>query len=443
MAEEPTRPRRPRDGPRPRLLIVSPAGVRSIELAAGRDLTLGRAADADLAVDDPELSRQHARLRWEGALHVTDLGSSNGTRVRGQPIAARATAVVGPGEAVELGGTTLVVEHAGLGPAVPAPEQGMEAVQRVAAKVAASDISVLLLGETGVGKGVLARRIHEHSGRRANQFLELNCAALPEQLLESELLGHEKGAFTGAAAAKPGLLEVADGGTVFLDEVGELPGSVQAKLLRVIEERQVMRLGGRKTRATDVRFVAATNRDLSDEVAQGRFRGDLYYRLNGIALYIPPLRERRDEVIPLAEKFLVEVATGSPPQLSEDVRAYFLRHPWPGNIRELRNVVRRAVVLCDGPEVLLEHLFVAAAKPRSGALPPVESQAFAGSEAEVPVRPAQDVSPPEGTERQAIIDALERFAGNQTKVARHLGISRTTLSARLDDYGIPRPRKKR
>jgi transcriptional regulator with PAS, ATPase and Fis domain len=442
VADEPTRPRQPRDDPRPRLLIVGPTGVRSVELEPGRTLTVGR-GDADLVVDDPELSRQHARLRWDGVLHVTDLGSSNGTLVRGHAVPSGSTTMVGPGEAVELGGTTLVVEHAGLGPRVPTPAQGMDAVHRVAARIAASDISVLLLGETGVGKGVLARRIHDGSPRSGAQFLELNCAALPEQLLESELLGHEKGAFTGATAAKPGLLEVAHGGTVFLDEVGELPPSVQAKLLRVIEERQVMRLGGQRARVTDVRFVAATNRDLSDEVAQGRFRGDLYYRLNGIALYIPPLRERLEEILPLAEGFLAEIGGAQALRFSDEVRAWLLRHPWPGNVRELRNVIRRAVVLCDGPEIAMEHLFVASSqRRRSAGLPPVESSAWATTAPEVPVRPPRPQAHGEDPERREILDALERFAGNQTKAAKHLGISRTTLSARLDTHGIARPKKR-
>jgi transcriptional regulator with GAF, ATPase, and Fis domain len=420
-----------------------------VDVPFGGAVTLGRSDEADIVIDDPELSRLHARLAFEGAPEVTDLDSSNGTIVRGHPIAAGTPCVLLSGESFEIGTTTVVVEAAagaGLTAAGSMAAADMEAVNRVADRVAASSISVLLLGETGVGKGVMARRIHEHSARRDARFLELNCAALPEQLLESELLGHEKGAFTGATTSRPGLLEVADGGTVFLDEAGELPPAIQAKLLRVIEERQVMRIGGRQSRTTDVRFVAATNRDLSVEVAQGRFRSDLYYRLNGITLYIPPLRERRDEVLPLAQQFLasaeVQRDARAAPRLSEEVAAYLLQHPWPGNIRELRNLIQRAVVLCEGDEIRVEHLFVTTARPASAPMAPVEAGGIA-----VPVRPPPAAaSPPpaaatDDSERGRIVEALERFGGNQTKAARHLGMSRTTLSARLDTYGIARPKK--
>ena len=437
MVDEPTRPRRPRDGPTfPRLLIVGPVGVTSVALTPGRAITIGRGDAADVVVDDPELSRRHAAVSFDGAVHLTDLDSSNGTLVRGTAVPPQQPVTLVPGDSFEIGATTVVVEHPGApASATGAAAPGIEAVRRIADKVAASGISVLLLGETGVGKGVMARRIHEHSPRAQARFLELNCAALPEQLLESELLGHEKGAFTGATTSRPGLLEVADGGTVFLDEVGELPPSIQAKLLRGIEERQVMRIGGHFTRTTDVRFVAATNRDLSIEVAEGRFRSDLYYRLNGITLYIPPLRERRDEILPLAEKFLRErEGEVAGPALSEDVQRYLMAHPWPGNIRELRNIIERAVVLCDGAQIGLEDLFVAHGRPPSRPQPPVE----AGIGVPVTPPPAPVTADPE---RQRILDALEQFGGNQTKVAKHLGMSRTTLSARLDAYGIQRPKK--
>ncbi len=447
MVEEPTRPKPPRTSDGPRLLVIGQARIDARPLTPDSTVTVGRGQAADLTIDDPELSRLHVRLRFDGVLHVCDLGSSNGTLVRGTAVVPQAWVAVGPGEGIEIGSTTLMLEQrerpAGL-PGATAGPVTMAEVLRVADKVAASDISVLLLGETGVGKGVLARRLHEGSPRRVARFLELNCAALPETLLEGELFGHERGAFTGASSTKPGLIEVADGGTVFLDEVGELPGTVQSKLLRVIEERQVMRLGGREARHADVRFVAATNRDLGLEVAQGRFRSDLYYRLNGITLFIPPLRERRDEVLPLAESFVVQAAqkAGTPRRLSAEVRAFLLEHPWPGNVRELKNVVERAVVLADDDEIRLEHLFVGGMPPRAAAMPPVESLPSAPASAVgVPVRPPPAAASGHDEQRQRIVEALERFAGNQTKVARHLGISRTTLSARLDDYGIPRPRK--
>ncbi len=218
-------------------------------------------------------------------------------------------------------------------------------------KVAASNISVLVLGETGVGKEVLARMIHERSPRADKPLVCLNCASLSESLLESELFGHEKGAFTGAVTAKAGLLESAGGGTAFLDEVGEMPLSLQAKLLRVLEQREVLRVGAVTPRAIDVRFVAATNRDLDHEISAGRFRQDLYFRLNGFAIVIPPLRERTEEIEALAKHFVALACKQSgrrPIGIGSDALEVLRSYEWPGNIRELKNVIDRAVLLCSG-----------------------------------------------------------------------------------------------
>ncbi len=228
----------------------------------------------------------------------------------------------------------------------------MGQLEALIARVAASTISVLILGETGAGKEVLAGRIHALSPRAAAPFLAINCASLSETLLESELFGHERGAFTGAVATKPGLLETADGGTVFLDEIGDLPSAIQVKLLRVLEDRRVLRVGAVKSKPIDVRFVAATNRDLEGDVRRGGFRRDLYFRLNGITLEVPPLRERRDEIARLAGVFAAETAAqlgfvgsaGIAPAAME----MLLDYVWPGNVRELRNVMERAVVLARG-----------------------------------------------------------------------------------------------
>jgi transcriptional regulator with PAS, ATPase and Fis domain len=218
---------------------------------------------------------------------------------------------------------------------------------------------VLLLGETGVGKEVLAQSIHKLSPRRDAPFLALNCAALTESLLESELFGNERGAFTGAVTARPGLFESAQGGTVFLDELGELPMVIQVKLLRVLEERRVTRVGGRSPISVDVRFIAATNKDLEASIERGTFREDLYYRLAGITLTIPPLRERASEIVPLALRFLRMTAAKmgrSEPTLSPDARVAMLRYSWPGNVRELRNVIDRALVLAAGDTIELSHM---------------------------------------------------------------------------------------
>jgi two-component system, NtrC family, response regulator AtoC len=317
----------------------------------------------------------------------------------------------------------------------------MKRLEPVIGRVSAGTINVLILGETGVGKEVLARTIHQRSPRAKQACVTLNCAAVSETLLESELFGHEKGAFTGATQAKPGLLEAANGGSVFFDEIGEMPMTLQAKLLRVLEQREVTRVGAVKPRQIDVRFISATNRDLEEEIRQGRFRRDLFFRLNGIALTLPPLRERTDEIEPLAKMFIGIVSqqmNRAPPRLSPPVLELLVHYAWPGNIRELRNMMERAVLLCENDIIGLEHL--PETKTRGpvvalGAHPGFEPPAV-GSAPSIPARSADDED-----ERRRIIAALEQCAGNQTKAAQVLGISRRTLVTRLKEYSLPRPRK--
>jgi two-component system, NtrC family, response regulator AtoC len=343
-------------------------------------------------------------------------------------------------------------------PATPATPSGfvvedpaMIQLRRVIDRVAGGMLSVLLLGETGVGKEGLAELVHRRSPRAGRPFLRLNCAAVTETLLESELFGHEKGAFTGAVSAKPGLLETANGGTVFLDEIGEISAALQAKLLRVLEERVVMRVGGLKGVPIDVRFVAATNRDLEQEVARGRFRQDLYYRLAGITLVVPPLRERVTEIEPLARSFLASATTarGRKPQLGREAMDVLAGYAWPGNIRELRNVIERAALLCtDGmiqPEHLpLEKMRATFASYRAPEPPPTPRPTSRSDDDTDPGHRSQplDALYPGDAERERIISALELCRGNQTKAASILGMSRRTLIYRLERYGLPRPRKR-
>ena len=291
----------------------------------------------------------------------------------------------------------------------------------------------------------MATRIHELSARARGPFLPLSCAALPEAMLEGELFGYERGAFTGAVASRAGLIESAEGGTVFLDEIGELPLSTQVKLLRVVENREVFRLGDRRPRKVDVRFIAATHRDLEGLVAEGRFREDLYFRLDGISIEIAPLRTRRGLIAELARRFLEEACKKNKRQplvLTDASLEALLAHDWPGNIRELRNVMDRAAVLSNGVFVEPDGLFSTGKLSAYGTSS--DGTAPVSRDAPVAVMRAPVSSLREAVvtaEGQRIREALERAAGNQTRAARLLGISRRTLLRRLDVHGIERPRK--
>jgi len=419
------------------LLVIGDGHLSTHALGDAGALVLGRDPACEIAIDHPQVSRRHAVVRGGTPATVQDLGSTNGVHVDDRrlepgecrPLMAGGSFRVGPfrGVLVEDQSTTSADGRAAL--LVNDPTR--EALSDVVCRVARSPVSVLIHGETGAGKEVLARALHAVSGR-AGPLLGINCAALSEALFESELFGHERGAFTGAVTAKPGLLEAAAGGTVFLDEIGEMPPPVQAKLLRAIESRQVLRVGGVRPVDLDVRFVAATHRDLLAEAARGRFRQDLYFRLNGITLKLQPLRERRDAIRGLANGFLQAAAgRGCAPSLSTAAMALLQRHDWPGNVRELKAVIERALLLAPGDTIEVGH--IALDRP---------AVADAGRAAAAPA-PRADASsdPTEQTERDRIIAALEECAGNQTRAARRLGISRATLTNKLTFHRLPRPRK--
>jgi len=292
----------------------------------------------------------------------------------------------------------------------------------LATKVAPTDITILIEGATGTGKEFLARWIHYLSPRADNQFLTINCAALPEPLLESELFGHEKGAYTSAGAAKPGLLEVADGGTVLLDEIGDMPLSTQAKLLRFLQEKTFQRLGATKTTHVDVRIIAATNKNLIEEVEKGAFRQDLYYRIGVFTLYLPPLRERPEDIHLFARHLIRKYAARmakEPPALTPEAVDALLAHSWPGNIRELENCVQRSVLLCDGSAITPAHLHLHHRTTRSSAPP-------------LPLRDA---------ERQHILSALEYADWDVRDAAKLLKIDPRTLRSKMRKYhfSVPRP----
>ncbi len=302
-----------------------------------------------------------------------------------------------------------------------------EALTR-AAQVARTETTVLITGESGTGKELVARAIHHGSSRADGPFVAVNCAALPDTLLESELFGHEKGAFTGADRQKPGRFELAVQGTLFLDEIGELSPNVQVKLLRVLQEREFQRVGGTATLKADVRLIAATNRDLMAEMAAGRFRPDLFYRLGVFNVHLPPLRERGDDVLLLADAFIRALAARmgkTDVTLSRDAVELLRQHPWPGNIRELQNAIERGLITCEGTLVTSAHLAIA--------LPPKHIAHPAHAE---PARPAAGSMALQELERKAIIDALQRTHGHKARAAALLGLTRFQLYSRLKRYHI-------
>ena len=290
-------------------------------------------------------------------------------------------------------------------------------VLRKATQVAPTDTTVLITGESGTGKEVVARFIHAASARRNRPFVALNCAALPEQLLESELFGYERGAFTSAQQAKPGQVELASGGVLFLDEVSEMSLSAQAKFLRFLQEREFQRLGGTRLIKANIRVIAATNRDLRKAVERGDFREDLFYRLAVFDIPIPPLRDRPADIVPLSETFLQEIGRsfGRPPAaLTRDARNALLQYEWPGNVRELRNVLERATILCEGALIDTSHL---ALQPGNRSL-------------------RSDTTDLSVVERTTISKVLQECRGNKTKAARRLGLSRTQLHLRVRKYRL-------
>ncbi len=316
----------------------------------------------------------------------------------------------------------------------------MAALLTRAQQLARAEASILITGESGTGKEVLARFVHDNSKRARGPFVALNCAALPETLLESELFGHEKGAFSGAVASRKGKFEQAEGGTLLLDEIGEMDPRLQAKLLRAIQEREIDRLGGTHPVKVDVRILAATNRDLMGEVRAGRFREDLFFRLNVVNLRIPALRERQGDILPLVEHFARRFAhaNGMPNRpLSHDAQAALLAHPWPGNVRELENATHRAVLFASGDVISEEAFELSPAELPHAAVPAAVAAVVTGAAA-APAAPKSVSSlvgrKMEEVERELIIETLTHCLGNRTRAAEILGISIRTLRNKLHEY---------
>ncbi len=489
-----------------RLIVFCGGQVSSHKLPSSGEVVIGRGEDTQVRIDHATVSRRHVTLLLGTEVRIVDHGSFNGTTIGGTKIASNVPIPVGLSTIVELGETMIVVQVEGAAPITASRSLGNNAVRtdqsagmqhlyRLVDNVAQSNITVIVRGETGSGKEVVSEEIHRRSARAAGPLVKLNCAALPEHLLEGELFGYERGAFTGADKAKAGLIESADGGTLFLDEIGEMPLATQAKLLRVVESREVMRLGSLRPKTVDVRFVAATHRDLEEMVTLGQLRQDLYYRLAGVSLVVPPLRERVEEIPRIAEEFVTRFCTDARRPtipISGAAMRILKEYAWPGNVRELRNVIERAVVFCKGVAIAPEHLGLPLDRlsrppgrllqpspspvpiPKHGPPPAVPMPHAPSAEVEVvsPIsaQPAEDritapIAAPvaaaarpatstlafgsssslpdemEALERKRILDALAKCGGNQTQAAELLGISRRTLLRRLDEYAVPRPRK--
>jgi DNA-binding NtrC family response regulator len=379
---------------RPELPVVVMSGHGSIETVR-QAFKLG----AFDYLEKPITEKEKLLVAVKNALALRSLREEN-ARLRGE---------VGAGEMIGAGA---------------AMQRLLELVRRAAP----SEGRVLVTGENGTGKELVARAIHENSRRRAGPFVKLNCAAVPADLIESELFGHERGAFTGAVAARRGKFEQADGGTLLLDEVGDMPPAMQAKVLRVLQEGEFERVGGHQTIRVDVRVVAATNKDLEAEVKAGRFREDLYYRLNVVPVHAPPLRARREDVPELASRFLAESCLRNgrrPMRLSREAILALQAHEWPGNVRELRNLVERLAILCDGPEIGADD--VAGVLP--GARRPRADRFRAGASFHDLVEEA---------EREIILAALDAHGDNVSDTARALGLERSHLYKKMRALGIRR-----
>jgi two-component system response regulator FlrC len=398
--------------------------------AALAHLRAGRGADllmVDLALDIAALARACAAERIVAP--IVACGSGEDPKAAGDAIRAGAREFIPlPPDPVLIAAVLEAVSDDRRDLVFRDP--AMERVLQLASKIAASDASVLITGESGVGKEVLARFVHGKSRRASRQFVSVNCAAIPETLLESELFGHEKGAFTGAIARRVGRFEEASGGTLLLDEISEMDLRLQSKLLRAIQERVIDRVGGSRPVPVDIRIIATSNRSLPDAVRRGQFREDLFYRLNVVNLKIPPLRERPADIIELAQHFARKHADGdgAPAKtLTVAAKRQLLAHKWPGNVRELENAVHRAVLLSPGQEIEPEAL----AGPESERASPLENDAAARAAEAARHLVGRTVA---AVEQSLILDTLDHCLGNRTKAARILGISIRTLRNKLNEY---------
>jgi two-component system response regulator HydG len=404
----------------------------TVHKISGDSFTVGKDPSCDLVIQDPFISGRHLKVtRREGHFHVVDTNSTNGTWMG--PVRVFEVQVGLP-TTLRVGETDLLLE-----PVTPARKElsfhgiiGNDASVRqlvdLIERVAPSSAAVAILGESGTGKELVARALHECSQRADRSFIPINCAAISKELIESELFGYEKGAFTGAAGTHKGAFEEADGGTLFLDEIGDLPLDLQAKLLRALESGEIKRVGASRPMHVDVRVVAATNRDLMAAAREGRFREDLYYRLCVVPLHLPPLRNRRGDILALAEHFLRTYSPrGQTVRLTPAAVERLRQHSWPGNIRELRNVVHRALLLRKGSSIdATDITFDQEVNRETGVSVPELPPGMTLEQMLLKL------------ERQIVESALRRYNNNRERVARELGVARSTLFKRLKEWGLTR-----
>jgi DNA-binding NtrC family response regulator len=436
------------------ITVLHPGGTELRLLDAEAPVIVGRRSPSDIAVPDPALSRTHARFQvgGDGRITVEDLGSTNGTWLRGERIDR---VEIRPGDEVVLGGAIASVHvfgaafegadglsPAGEGASAPiAVSPAMREAFELAGRLGVEVLPVILQGETGSGKEVVARFIHNSGPRKSKRMVCVNCAAIPAALVESTLFGHERGAFTGAAQQHKGVFEAADGGSLFLDEIAELPLPAQAALLRVIETKRLTRVGSTQEIAVDVRIIAATHRDLEAMSEAGAFRADLYYRLCAMVIGIPPLRERTEDIEPLLRFFLAREGRARVHDVSPEALTALQAYRWPGNVRELRNAVERAMVVARGGVIQEADL---PARVRGSKAPPGGDEAASGDDA-VQGSTGPDLAAGalklrlQEYESRLIVDTLLSTGWNQTEAAKRLGMPIRTLAYKIKSFGITRP----
>jgi DNA-binding NtrC family response regulator len=417
-----------------KLVAISGRDLQKTFATEGKEVTIGSQGDNLCVLNDPTVSRHHAIIEETGRGYVLrDLGSTNGTYLNGILIKE---AYLEYGSMIGLGNTRLQFVPLEERIEIPPSEENyfgtvfaisieMKRIFTMLKKISPSDITVTIEGETGTGKELVARAIHSHSQRAKGPFVVIDCGSISQNLIESELFGHEKGAFTGATQTRRGAFEVANGGTIFIDEIGELAMEMQPKLLRVLEQREVRRVGGNEVFKVNVRVIAATNKDLASEVQKGRFREDLFYRISVVRIHLPPLREKGEDIPLLAQQFARELSTEyrgtGDVTVSAEALEVLRHHYWPGNVRELRNVITRAMAMGSGKSLQLRDFiipFPSEGKPRVPSLDSLVGRTL------------------EEIEKAAIMKTLKAQGGNKSAAARVLGIAYSTLYEKIKKYGL-------